>query len=163
MLEYNYYKNVREDVKDYLKDNPPEVKDFADCIECERVGNNGEARYFFEDLYNLKEELNDELFVDDGVTGNASGSYTFNSYEAKEYVLSGGSQILKDAVDEGYLTAENFTNYFLNEYWETLDVICRCYALGVAIDEAVEEWADYYAENYQDYLKELYEEYNDWT
>ena len=95
------------------------------------------------------------------MTGNASGSYTFNSYEAKGYVLSGGSQILKEAVDDGYLTAESFANCFLNDDWETLDVICRCYVLSAAIGEAVDEWADYYAEEHQDYLKQIYEEYND--
>ena len=159
MKEYDYYENVKKDVKDYLKDNPPEVKNFADCIECE--SDNDNYKYFFEDLYDLKQELNDKLFVDDGVTGNASGSYTFNRYEAKEFVLSGGSQVLKEAVDEGYLTAESFANYFLEEDWESLDVICRCYVLSVAIDEAVNEWADYYVENNQDYLKQIYKEYND--
>lgn len=161
MLEYDYYKNAKEDVKNFLEENPPEVKDLADCIECKRVNNNEDGGYFFDDLYNLKEELNDTLFTDDSVTGNGSGSYTFNRYKAKEYVLSGGSQILKDAVDEGFLTAESFADYFLNEDWESLDVICRCYVLGAAIDEAVNEWAEYYAENHQDYLKELYKEYND--
>ena len=160
MLEYDYYENVKEDVKGYLEDNPPDVKAFVECIECERVSENGDYKYFFEDLYDLKQDLNDKLFVDDGVTGNASGSYTFNSYEAKDYILSGGSQILKEAVDEGYLTAESFANYFLDENWESLDVICRCYVLYAAIDEAVDEWADHYAEDHQDYLKELYEEYN---
>ena len=138
------------------------IEDFAGRIDYARINLNRSCEYFFEDLYDLKEELNDKLFVDDGVTGNASGSYTFNSYEAKEYVLSGGSQILKDAVDEGYLTAENFANYFSEEDWESLDVICRCYVLSAAIDEAVDEWADYYAEEHQDYLKQLYEDYNDW-
>lgn len=159
MLEYDYVENVKEDVKNYLKYNPPCIEDFADCIECERVNDNGDCKYFFEDLYDLEEELQDKLFVEDYVTGNASGSYTFNSYKAKEYVLSGGTYILKDAVDEGLLSAESLTNYFLNENWEALDVICRCYVLGAAIDEAVDEWADYYAEEHQDYLKQLYEEY----
>lgn len=160
MTDYDYMENVKEDVKEYLEYNPPCVEDFAEFIDYAKINLNGDCEYFFEDLCDLKEKLNDDLWINDSVTGNASGSYTFNSYEAKEYVLAGGSQILKEAVDEGYLTAENFTNYFLNGYWETLDVICRCYALGVAIDDAVDEWAENYAENHQDYLKELYEEYN---
>lgn len=160
MLEYDYQENVKEDVKGYLEDNPPDVKGFVDCIDWEEVSGNGDHRYFFEDLYNLKEELNDKLFIEDSVTGNGSGSYTFNSCEAKDYVLSGGSQILREAVDEGYLTAESFANYFLDENWEALDVICRCYVLNSAINEAVDEWAENYAENHQDYLKQLYEEEN---
>ena len=69
MKEYDYYENVKKDVKNYLEDNPPDVKDFADCIDYERTNLNGDCRYFFENLYNLKEELNDKLFIDDGVTG----------------------------------------------------------------------------------------------
>lgn len=40
----------------------------------------------------------------------------------------------------------------------TLDVHCRCLVLPGAIDEAVDEWAEHYAEEHQDYLRQLYEE-----
>lgn len=159
MLEYDYLENVKEDVKDYLEENPPEVRGYADYINCERVNDNGDCEYFFEDLYNLKEELTDKLFADDGVTGNASGSYTFNSNEAKEYVLSGGMETLQNAVNECYLSASSFVDYFTSANWEALDVACRCYVLYAAIDGAVDEWAENYATEHQDYLKQLYGEY----
>ena len=158
MLEYDYREHVKEDVKDYLTENPPCIEDFAEKIDYARINLNGDCEYFFEDLYDLKNELGDKLFIDDGVTGNASGSYTFNSNQAKEYVLSGGSQILKNAVGECYLSASELVKYFTDENWETLDVTCRCYVLYAAIDEAVDEWAERYEENNQDYLKQLYEE-----
>ena len=158
MQEYDYLENVKEDVKDYLEEFPPCVEDFADFIKCERINDNGDCEYFFEELCDLKEELNEKLFVDDGVTGNASGSYTFNSNEAKEYVFSGGLQILKNAVEECYLSSSGLVKYFTDENWEALDVICRCSVLYNAIDEDVDEWAENYAEENQDYLEQLYEE-----
>nr|DAI07931.1 MAG TPA: hypothetical protein [Caudoviricetes sp.] len=159
MLEYDSVENVKEDVKNYIAENPPYIEDYADCIKCERINDNGDCEYFFEDLCGLKNELNYKLFIDDGVTGNASGSHTFNSNEAKEYVFAGGSQILKAAVADGYLSSDELVKYFTDENWESLDVVCRCYVLYAAIDEAVDEWAEYYAEENQDYLKQLYEEY----
>ena len=158
MLEYDYLENVKEDVKDYLEENPPEVKDFTEFIKCERINDNGDCEYFFEDLCDFKEELNNDLFIDDNVTGNASGSYTFNSNKAKDNIFKNGMETLKAAINEDFLTPESFTNYFLDESWESLDVTCRCFDLYTAIDEAVDEWAANYAENNQDYLKQLYEE-----
>ena len=159
MLEYDYKEAVKEDVKDYLTENQSCIEDFAEKIDYAKINLNGDCEYFFEDLGDLKNELEDKLFIDDGVTGNASGSYTFNSNEAKEYVFSSGMEILKDAVNECYLSASSFVDYFTSENWEALDVICRCYVLYSAIDEAVDEWAESYAENNQDYLKQLYEEH----
>lgn len=78
----------------------------------------------------------------------------------KEYVLSGGMEILKNAMNECYLSASSFVDYFTSENWEALDVTCRCYVLYAAIDEAVDEWAEHYEENNQDYLKKLYDEEN---
>lgn len=63
---YDYREEVKNDVLDYIKN---EV-DFND----------------FEDLEELGEFLNDELFINDSVTGNASGSYTFSTYDAEENI-----------------------------------------------------------------------------
>ena len=40
----------------------------------------------FDTLEELEEHLNEVLFTEDSVTGNASGSYTFNTYEAEENI-----------------------------------------------------------------------------
>lgn len=53
MLQYDYVENVKEDVKDYLEENPPEVRDYADCINCERVNDNGDCEYFFLKTYTI--------------------------------------------------------------------------------------------------------------
>ena len=66
MMNYNYLENMVEDVKEYIKN---EI-DFSE----------------YEDMDELREYLNDDLWTEDSVTGNASGSYTFRRETAKEYV-----------------------------------------------------------------------------
>lgn len=99
MLEYDYLKEVKEAVRDFLEENPPYVRDFANCIECERVDDKGECEYFFNDLSDFKEDLDNELWLNDNVTGNGSGSYTFNREEAKRNILENGMETLKDVID----------------------------------------------------------------
>lgn len=83
-----------------------------------------DAETDFADVY-------DALFVADSVTGNVSGSYTFNAYQAKENV--------KDAMFDDYILAalenmgvsgEEVFSQLLNKNYETLDVYIRCAILG---------------------------------
>ena len=53
----------------------------------------------FEDLSELKNNLQDELWNNASITSNASGSYTFNSEQAKEYVYD-NTELLLDAIKE---------------------------------------------------------------
>ena len=55
-MEYNYLEAVKDDVREYIED---EI-DFTD----------------YGTIEDLEQFLNDELFINDSVTGNASGSYT---------------------------------------------------------------------------------------
>lgn len=81
----------------------------------------------------LEEHLNDVLWINDSVTGNASGSYTFNTYKAEEY-LAHNWDLLEEALDEwGY--DENP----IKKGAEWCDVTIRCYLLSQAIAEALEE------------------------
>lgn len=66
MTKYNYLEAVKEDVKNYIDS---EIN-FTD----------------FDSLEELEEKLNDELWTEDSVTGNASGSYYCNSYKAEESI-----------------------------------------------------------------------------
>jgi len=90
-----------------------------------------------EDRDSFEQELNDSLWIDDSVTGNASGSYTFNSYQAREYVLA-DMDTVREALQEFCVDAETIGEKFLNEDWEYLDVTARCYVLGSAISEALD-------------------------
>lgn len=92
----------------------------------------------FEDRDEIEEYLNDTLFIDDSVTGNASGSYTFNREEAKNYVLA-DIDTVREALQEFGTDAGTIAEKFLDEDWEYFDVIARCYILGQAIAEVLDE------------------------
>lgn len=115
--KYNYFDALKADIKEYINENI-NINDF-DSID------------------DLNDYLNDVLFTTDSVTGNASGSYTFNRYQAAEYVAD-NHDVIRDLISEGFLTAESFTEYFINSDYETIDVIIRCYLLSAAIYEVLD-------------------------
>lgn len=107
MEKYNYRENVKEDIKNYIKEN------FNNLEEVD------------------KESLYDDLFIEDCVTGNASGSYTFSTYQAEEN-LCHNMDLLKEACDCFGCDADL-------ENAEACDVTIRCYLLGECLEEACEE------------------------
>ena len=115
---YNYLKAMKEDVLEYIN-NEINLSDY-------------------EDLDELEQFLNDELWTVDSVTGNASGSYTFNRCQAQEYVCDNIDE-LKEALDEFGTDAETIADKFLSEDWEYFDVTIRCHLLGAAIYEVMGE------------------------
>ena len=118
-MEYNYRETVRDDVIEQVKDGYKE---------------NSLRIYKEEGREALEEYLNDELWVDDQVTGNASGSYTFNTWEAEENLCHNMS-LLEEACDEfGQDVGEA-----VKRGAEYCDVTIRCYLLGGAISEAIDE------------------------
>lgn len=117
-MSYNYMNAMTEDIRDYITEN----------INRED---------YTEDRDGLEEYLNDTLFTEDSVTGNASGSYTFNRETAKEYVLD-NTDLLKEAYTE-FGQKENIANVICNEDWESTDVTIRCYLLGQAIAEVLDD------------------------
>lgn len=121
---FNYNEAVKADVIDYIKEN------YSDDELAEKL----EAKDSFAD------ELNDTLWVEDSVTGNASGSYTFNTWKAKEYVFD-DTETVQEALKEFCVDAETVAEKFLDEDWEYFDVTARCYVLSSAIYEALEEIA----------------------
>lgn len=86
----------------------------------------------------LEEFLNDELWVCDDVTGNGSGSYTFNTYRARAYVLDNLDLLSEMCLEFGVSNAEIGHN-LLNGEWEWMDVSIRCYLLGQAISAALDQ------------------------
>ena len=119
---YNYLDSMKEDVLNYIKDEVT-LKDYSDRNE-------------------LEEYLNDALWTEDSVTGNASGSYTFNRAQAKEYVQDDGFEYINDLVSEFDIDAAEIGKHFLSEDWEWFDVSIRCYLLGQAIAAALDEISD---------------------
>lgn len=119
MTNYNYLETMVKDIKDYLK-NEKEIENQKDIEYWDR------------------EELYDELWVSDSVTGNASGSYFCNSYKSMECVLD-NVNLLQEMCREFGIEAETIGQKFLDEEWEWMDVSIRCYLLGQAISEALDE------------------------
>jgi hypothetical protein len=95
------------------------------------------------DFDGITEMLHDELWVDDSVTGNASGSYYCNSYNAKMAVID-NEDLLQDALREFCVEPETITEHFINGDWEYFDVTIRCYILGEVIADVVENWLPQY-------------------
>lgn len=128
MQKYNYLEAVKDDVKTWLVDNSSQFEEIKDNNKIDGVI----------DWDGVKEDLNETLWNEDSITGNGSGSYTFNREQAREYVLEGdGLQYLKELVDEGWLTYESIGKDVTNYDFEGLDVSLRCYFLSQAIEEAI--------------------------
>ena len=121
MKKYNYLEAVTSDVKDavYERYTKKEIRE------------NLESRNRFE------QELQDDLWDEDSVTGNASGSYTFNAYEAEENICH-NLDLLGEALSEFGYEAD----YMQENGAEACDVTIRCYLLGQAISAALDEIED---------------------
>ena len=119
-MMYNYLEAIIEDVKEAIKEY--DSTEFADREEFE-------------------ERLNDDLWNADSVTGNGSGSYTFSRSEAEEYV-NDNSDLLREAISEFCIDSETVAEKFLDADCEYFDVTIRCYLLGQAISEALDDMED---------------------
>ena len=110
---YNYEEAVLEDVKNAILEDLNFGGRFVD----------------FDDLEDAKDAIQDALWITDSVTGNGSGSYTFNTLLAELYLVNNGD-LYDEAIEE-----------FGGEYDsspEARDVTIRCHLLGSAIQEAIE-------------------------
>lgn len=113
MERYDYFAAVKEDVLNYINENNIVVTS--------------------ENRDEVEQDLNDTLFTCDSVTGNASGSYTFNAWTAEEY-LCHNWDLLGEA-----LTELGCDMSYIERGAEACDVTIRCYLLGQAISEVLDE------------------------
>lgn len=117
-MAYNYLEELKSDVRNYIKEV---ASDYMDC----------------EDMDELRDSLYDNLWDEDSVTGNGSGSYTFNREKAKEYVSDN-----MDLMVEAYKdldSIESLVDDLEALDFETIDVTIRCYLLSQALDEVLED------------------------
>lgn len=126
---YDYKQTMNWDIRDYIRDN----------YTTEEIIEKLTDRSAWES------ELNDDLWICDGVTGNASGSYTFNSYKAGEYVTE-NTEILQEALREFCTEPETIAEKFLNGEWEYFDVTIRCYLLGSVLSDVLDELEEEFSE-----------------
>lgn len=111
---YNYREAVKNDVMDYIRDH----------IDLSTVT----------DWDELEQQLHDDLWTADSVTGNASGSYTVNAWKAEEY-LCHNLDLLSEALTEFGCEA----SYLMENGAEAADVTIRCYLLSGCIAAALED------------------------
>ena len=118
MERYDYHVAMKEDILEYIKENYTQE----------------EIKERLEDKEEFYETLHDDLWVCDSVTGNASGSYTFNTWQAEEN-LCHNITLLKDALEE---FCDDYARA-LEKGAEYCDVTIRCYLLGSVLYGVVNE------------------------
>ena len=112
---YNYHEAVKDDIREYIKENYGSVTE------------------------EMRNDVFDEVLDNDSVTGNASGSYTMNRAIAKEYIIE-NIDLLNRAVDEYGFNKKDIGEQFLSEQWEYLDVLIRLYLVGEYFDDIFSEF-----------------------
>lgn len=112
---YDYREAMTEDVKEWIKEN-------INLTE------------WTEDREGLEQQLNDDLWTEDSITGNASGSYYCNSYNAEESIAHNWD-LLNEALDE---FGQNNINV-IEKGAEWADVTIRCYLLRFVISDVLDE------------------------
>lgn len=120
---YNYLNSVTEDAKNAIKDRHT-AAEIAEALET----SSGRQEF--------AERLSEELWTDDSVTGNGSGSYTFNTYQAEEN-LAHNWELMQEVADEFGIDAKISDAYEHGAEW--WDVSIRCYLLSQAISTALDE------------------------
>lgn len=116
MEKYDYLEAVKEDVRQYIKDHDIEVNE--------------------DNREDVEQELNEDCFCSDSVTGNASGSYTFSAWQAEEN-LCHNLDLLGEALAGFGYDGNSFAKQM--ESAESCDVTIRCYLLSQAISAVLDE------------------------
>lgn len=111
MERYDYRKSLMDDIRNYIDENDIKITS--------------------ENRDDVEEELRDSLMNNDSVTGNASGSYTFNTWQA-EANLCHNLDLLQDACSE-------FCCEPRLDSAEWCDVVIRCYLLGECLSSVLDE------------------------
>lgn len=112
-MKYDYLSVEVNDVENYLNENHYDLS-----------GDHDE----------LLEEITDRLMLSDEVTGNASGSYTFNTMQAEQNLV-GNWNLLEEAVSELAPGTD-----VLSKGAEWCDVLIRIYLLDQAVEQALENF-----------------------
>lgn len=84
---------------------------------------------------------NGHIVKNSSLSGNGSGSYTFNREKAKDYILSDSDNVdlLREALKEFCVEGDTIAGKFLSEDCEYFDVTIRCYILSGSINSVLED------------------------
>lgn len=124
MEKYNYNEIVKTDVKEYIQSNYTTEEIIEGLTEREE----------------FDQELYDEMWIADEVTGNGSGSYTFSRWQAEEN-LCHNMDLLADALADFGCGLD-----YIEKGAEACDVTIRCYLLSSALAEVLDEFEEIYTE-----------------
>lgn len=113
---YNYMEAMKEDIRNYIENNI-NMTDYESREE-------------------LEECLNDDLWTEDSVTGNGSGSYTFDREEARNNLIN-NEDLAEEMITKYCVKSEEVAKHLFDYEW--FDVSIRCYLLGNAIAETLDE------------------------
>ena len=116
---YNYLEAMKDDIREAIENGDYNLAEYESKDEA-------------------SEALNDAMWIDDGITGNASGSYTMNRATARNYVTD-NMDLLKEAAQE-FCCEDRVANWLFDEAWEDADVTIRCYLLSQALWEVLDEY-----------------------
>lgn len=114
MERYDYYEVIKDDLKTFIEDNY-NLEDFEDMDEA------------YQEIY-------DNAWVSDSVTGNASGSYFCNTWKAEESICHN-----LDLLGEAFESFCEGGADVLKNGAEACDVTIRCYLLGQVLNEVLDE------------------------
>lgn len=121
MITYNYYYEIKSDITDIIE------HDYNDDLS------------EFDSFDAAYENLYDNFWMNDSVTGNASGSYTFSTYTAEENLCHNMDLLIDACNDFGLSVGDAVENG--PEY---CDVTIRCYLLSSVLYEMLKELNDRY-------------------
>lgn len=123
-MSYDYREEMKKDIQSAII----EIEEWENATITESFMNKEDA---FDHLY-------DRLWINDSVTGNASGSYTFNAWEAEENICH-NLDLLEQAMWE--FGCEDVDAIKKGAEW--CDVTIRCYLLPEVLTEVIDEiWED---------------------
>lgn len=114
---YNYYDEVLYSLVDFIEEDDWWKAEIEDGASLDRV----------------RDKIYEQAWLNDGVTGNGSGSYYCNSYKAEE-ALAHNWDLLREVFNEFGCESNPF-----ERGPEACDVTIRCYLLNQVLDEAMEK------------------------
>lgn len=118
---YNYLEEMKNDILEYLHYESAEYKGL--------------------DRKELAEALHDDFWDNDSITGNGSGAYFSATKEAQEAVAD-NMDICVEALQEFCTPMKTVAEKFLSQDWDYFDITIRCYLLGQAIEEALDDYEE---------------------
>ena len=122
---YSYKEAVKKDIREWMDEN-------RDVWESE------------DDRDEVYEIISDAIWTADSVTGNASGSYTFNRWQARQYFFEDEStdDYIEQMINDGFVTSSDIGASIAVSDWEKIDVCIRCWLCSQCLAEILDGMYD---------------------